>query len=932
MGCVFEGFDTQLRRRVALKVLKLDQASAVTAERFKREGRAQAQTNHPNIVQLYDAIETPNGLLVLVMEYVDGPTLQQVLLKGSLSPGEVRSYGSQLLLALECAHDQGITHRDIKPGNIFIRRNQALLGDFGIATAKDSDETTLTAPGRQIGTPLYMAPEQRLGYETDPRSDLYSLGLVLRQCATGRSPMDARTDGREAWRGTSSDLKEVVERAIAEAPAKRWQSAAEFREALEATRSVQWWRPLRPVAVLLIALLAAVGLVRGLAPRALCPITTWAVLCKPKPPKTKPYDLAILPFTGQLSGDEGERISRLVGQEFEPFQVIKVWNPARAAVWWDSLPSGQKDTPPRGARYFTVGSVSRSNGLVDVQIAVRDSTGDLHESIHATGDTAQLQLLARTVSISLVCKVFPRDCDTFKSLYSRPVEVQAIAEFFKGKDSVAKGNWAAGERHFRQALSRDPGFMVAAWELMIARRFQRKDYSADLQLIARNLDSLPPFYRRLAIASLTPDLRERFRLFEEVVRDSKQNGTALLLYTNELFHRGALVGRPLAATVDTLRELAEAEPDMNHSSTYDIAWWGDLRLGREQEANWDLERREALGPPPGDRYKPFQRLGTYARFAPWKADIARLLLLRSPNEATLTSLTDFARLATIMDVPREQLALGQILAMKGLTGNQRGAGLLGLAGAHLMLGRPAAAFTELEAASTLLGTAELQLQEAEWALHLAALGLLDDSVRVSGARKWLASTALRGNARVRAMYALGRDALSRGDTAEADSFVRLLRATPDSTPAASRHAVLLGAELAGMRGDQEGALAASEVIYLRDTTAVRLSPFARAVTYLNRGRWQRELQRYDAADHEWLWYESADFDGWPVGPPQEGEFDAILSVYARLLRGELAASRGNVTLACRHLGRVRELWDRTEPVMRQYVARAESTWKAVACP
>jgi len=927
MGCVFEGFDTQLRRRVALKVLKLDQASAVTAERFKREGRTQAQTSHPNIVQLFDAIETPNGLLVLVMEYVDGSTLQRALLQGPLSLSLVRGIGSQLLLALQRAHDQGITHRDIKPGNIFLRGTEVLLGDFGIASASDPDETTLTVPGRQIGTPMYMAPEQRLGYAADERSDLYSVGLVLRQCATGRAPTDARISGKEAWRGVPSDLRDVIERAVVEDPDKRWQSATEFRTALEATsRPFRTWRRLGLLAAGLISL----SLVAEYWRPVLCRLTDWRAACR-EPQRLRPADLAILPFTGPGSDEPGPRLSRLVGQNLEWFSVIKLMPMSQAAAWWDSLPTARKDQPLPGADKYTEGSIARSAGTIDVTLEVRDSLGRLYESIRATGDTGQLQRLARSLADSIVCKVFTRDCATFRSIAFRPVDVQASAEFFAGKDAVANGNWAAGERHFEVALARDPGFMPAAWELMIARRYQRKDYSADLQFIARNIDSLPAFYRRLAIASLTPDLRERLRRYEDVVRDSRQNGTALLLYTNELFHRGALVGRPLLVTVDTLTQLAATEPDMNHSSTYDMAWWGDLRLGREREAKRDLEQREALGPPPGDRYKPFQRLGTYARFAPWKADVARFILLRSPDKATLTSLADFARLGTIMDVPNEQLALGKILASKGLTGPQRAAGLLGLAGAHLMLGRPSAAFTQMDAASVLLGTPEMQLQQREWPLHLSALGLLDDTTRVADARRWLETAPLHGNARVRALYALGRDAIARGDRVRADSLVALLQSMPDSTPTATRHAALLAAELAGVRGDPESAISGSEVIYMRDTTTVHLSPFARAVTYLDRGRWQAALRQYDAADREWLWYESADFDGWPVGPPQEGEFDAILSVYARLLRGELAAERGNITLACGHLARVRELWRGAEPVMRPYQARAQRAWEAAGC-
>ena len=98
-------------------------------------------------------------------------------------------------------------------------------------------------------------------------------------------------------------------------------------------------------------------------------------------------------------------------------------------------------------------------------------------------------MLSRTVADSIVCKTFRPRCQDFKSILFHPGDRQAIKEFFKGRDSVAKGNWSAGERHFEEALRLDPGYMVAAWELMIAKRIQRKDFSEDLKFIARNIDS-----------------------------------------------------------------------------------------------------------------------------------------------------------------------------------------------------------------------------------------------------------------------------------------------------------------------------------------------------------------------------------------------------------------------------------------------------------
>jgi tRNA A-37 threonylcarbamoyl transferase component Bud32 len=388
-GHVYLGYDTRLERRVAFKVLAPELATAVTSERFTREGRRLAQLHTvPNIVQAYDADETADGLLYFVMEFVDGTTLQRALEEGPLSLSRVRSIGSQLLVALEGAHEQGITHRDIKPGNIFLRGSQALLGDFGIASATDSDETTLTRPGHKIGTPLYMSPEQRLGLPADHRSDLYSLALVLRQCATGRPPNDARGNGKEAWRGVPASVREVVERALVEDPAKRWQSAAAFRQALEATsRRFSGWRRFGLIAAGAVALALAVG--KGpAAVEALCRATHWSALCGARQ-RLRPADLAILPFTGQGGSDEGVRLSRLVGQNLEWFSVIKLMPMAAAAAWWDALPPSRKDKPPPGAQLYVEGGIARSAGMLEVSLDVRDSTGRLFESIRAKGDTGQ---------------------------------------------------------------------------------------------------------------------------------------------------------------------------------------------------------------------------------------------------------------------------------------------------------------------------------------------------------------------------------------------------------------------------------------------------------------------------------------------------------------------------------------------------------------
>ena len=173
MGKVFCAVDTRLDRRVAIKV-----ASQHFSERSSREARAISALNHPHICTLYDV-----GPDYLVMEYVEGETVQDRIRKGALPLALTLTYGTQIADALCEAHPKGITHRDLKPGNVMISKNGVKVLDFGLAKFAALDETQ-TQAGVVVGTPLYMAPEQRDGRSADARTDIYALGLLLYEMAT----------------------------------------------------------------------------------------------------------------------------------------------------------------------------------------------------------------------------------------------------------------------------------------------------------------------------------------------------------------------------------------------------------------------------------------------------------------------------------------------------------------------------------------------------------------------------------------------------------------------------------------------------------------------------------------------------------------------------------------------------------------------------
>ncbi|MFI6758277.1 protein kinase [Micromonospora sp. NPDC050417] len=257
MGDVWRGTDEVLGRTVAVKILLpalLDEPGF--AERFRGEARTMATINHPGVVDVYD-YGSDQQIAFLVMEYVEGDALSTTLGRvGRLTPARTMALMAQAADALHAAHEKGIVHRDVKPGNLLVRPNGTLvLTDFGIARSAMVGQ--LTAAGSVLGTASYISPEQATGGTASPASDVYALGVVAYQCLSGRRPFEgenpldiAMQHVRDAPRPLPADIppavRAIVERSMAKDPAARWPTAATL--AAVARQAATPAQPMRPPA------------------------------------------------------------------------------------------------------------------------------------------------------------------------------------------------------------------------------------------------------------------------------------------------------------------------------------------------------------------------------------------------------------------------------------------------------------------------------------------------------------------------------------------------------------------------------------------------------------------------------------------------------------------------------------------------------------
>ncbi|MDE2407042.1 MAG: protein kinase [Xanthomonadaceae bacterium] len=459
MGEVYRAVDTRLGRAVAIKRMR-ERFSAW----FLGEARAIAALNHPNICALYDI-----GPDYMVMELVEGDTLAARIAQGPLPHAEALACAAQILAGLAAAHAKGVVHRDLKPGNIMLSAPGIKLLDFGLARFSADDAGTAT--GNAMGTPDYIAPEQRSGQPADPRSDLYSFGCVLHEMLVGgragvaRRPLSSRR------------LDAIVARCLHENPAQRWQSATELAEALGAipVASASRWRstPVRWIA--LACGLALAGLAIG----------GWMRLRPPMRLLTDRDTLVLAEFdnrTGDAVFDDTLRLGLSVQLEQSPFLAFVSEGRVRQALVMMGrsvdarlVPGVARDLCQRvGARAVVTGAIAQVGTPYQITLRALDcATGDTIASTEVDApDKNQVLASLGTASARLREQLgealasvrrtdVPLEQATTSSLEALKAYSVGMRTLWTGKDPLA------AIPLFQRAIELDPDFALAYGVLTI---------------------------------------------------------------------------------------------------------------------------------------------------------------------------------------------------------------------------------------------------------------------------------------------------------------------------------------------------------------------------------------------------------------------------------------------------------------------------------
>jgi TolB-like protein/tRNA A-37 threonylcarbamoyl transferase component Bud32/Tfp pilus assembly protein PilF len=478
MATVFLAHDLKHDRRVALKVLHPELADAIGAERFLREIRTSARLDHPNIVSVFDSGQAA-GLLWYTMPYVEGESLRERLSReGQLTIEEAVRLTREVADALDCAHQHGIVHRDVKPENILISGGHARLADFGLTTAVESAGAgRLTKTGITVGTPTHMSPEQAGAEQVDGRSDQYSLGCVLYEMLAGEPPYSGPTaqvmvakhigasipSVRTVKPDVPPELDAAISRALAKAPAARFPSTGAFSRALDGASSIR--RPRRRALAVVLALVLVLATLVGIGFR------DRALRGPSAADRPDRRSVAVLPFTNLSRDPDNEYFSDGITEDIAS-QLARIRD-LKVIAHTSALQYKGRADPPRaigaalGVANLLQGSVRRAGNRVLVTARLVDAASG--QQLWADEYDRQLEDvfgIQRDVAARIVSSLRSALSADERTLLEREPtrDTEAYNLYLIGRHHFARytpSGWRRSIEYFAQAIARDPDFALA---------------------------------------------------------------------------------------------------------------------------------------------------------------------------------------------------------------------------------------------------------------------------------------------------------------------------------------------------------------------------------------------------------------------------------------------------------------------------------------
>src|SRR5688572_16819727 len=600
MGVVYKARDVRLDRLVAMKFLPPHLLADADAEqRFLREAKAASALDHPNICTVYEIDETDDGRAFIAMAFLEGETLDRKIARGPLASDEAVRLAMQIARGLAAAHAHGIIHRDIKPGNIVVTGDGLVkIVDFGIATLAGA--ARVTATDTTAGTVAYLSPEQARGDAADPRTDIWSLGVVLFEMLTAELPFkgqhpqavifsilhDSPRPPAKAPRIPVA-LARIVRKALAKDPARRYQimqelladltplAAGETQTAVVhlEPRAGRWrWRPgsrrgplvAAAVALAVIATLLAVWRFRR-------PFTD-------APPAAPATAVAVLPFSYQGNPSYrylGEGLVDLLSASLDGAGELRAIDPqaiaglAGAAAGIADPAQGRTVAQRLAAEHFVLGGIVEIGGRLQIRAAVYEARQPREPLAQATaqGEVGKAFELVDQLAIGLLAGLG----QGFEPRINRVAAVTtsslpALKAYLDGESAFRRGDFRSSIESLQRAVALDERFALAWYRLSMAYEWLGTRQELHLQAAEqahRHADRLTDRERRLLEALRVwrqGSNQEARRLYSAIVRDYPDEIEGWYQFGEVLFHRNALYGSTFTTARQPFERVLAYEP------------------------------------------------------------------------------------------------------------------------------------------------------------------------------------------------------------------------------------------------------------------------------------------------------------------------------------------------------------------------------------